>query len=287
MTASTLLALAAAFGYGFGDFIAGMVSRRLHYAVVAVISGIAALVTTVVAIGLLSPTTPSQSALAWGAVSGIGTAVGTLALFRGLGRGRMGVVAPVSGVTAAAIPVVVGVLIGDRPGLIAWVGVALAVLAIWLVSAEDDTAAPPAEGPKLATSVLDGFLAGVGFAILFIGLNFAGDGSGLWPVLASELAAMVVFATAFVMALPSLDRRLPSTRDLGMGGLSGVLGAGSSIAYFLASTAGLLSIVTVLASLYPAVTVVLAILVAHESVGRRQAVGLALACLAIAMIVLA
>jgi len=287
MTVSTLLALAAAFGYGLGDFIAGMVSRRLHYAVVAVISGIAALVTTVVAIALLSPTSATQSALAWGAVSGIGTALGTLALFRGLGRGRMGVVAPVSGVTAAAIPVVVGVVIGDRPGLIAWVGVALAVLAIWLVSAEADTAASEAEGPRLATSVSDGFLAGVGFAILFIGLNFAGDGSGLWPVLASELAALVAFAAAFLMALPSVERRRPATRDLGMGALVGVIGAGSSIAYFLATTAGLLSIVTVLTSLYPAVTVILAIVVAHESVGRRQSLGLGLACVAIALIVLA
>ena len=286
MTIATFFALAAAFGYGLGDFIAGMLSRRLHYAVVAVVSGIAALLTTVVALGWLPSALPTQSAFAWGAASGIGTALGTLALFRGLGRGRMGIVAPVSGVTAAAIPVVVGVVIGDRPGLIAWVGVALAVLAIWLVSAEDD-AESDADGPRLATSVSDGFLAGVGFAILFIGLNFAGDGSGLWPVLASELAALVVFATAFLAALPTIDRSRPAPRDLGMSGLVGVIGAGSTIAYFLATTAGLLSIVTVLASLYPAVTVVLAIIVAHESVGRRQSLGLALACVAIAMIVLA
>jgi len=287
MTIATFFALAAAFGYGLGDFIAGMLSRRLHYAVVAVVSGIAALLTTVVALGSLPSVLPTQSAFAWGAASGIGTAVGTLALFRGLGRGRMGIVAPVSGVTAAAIPVVVGVVIGDRPGLVAWVGVVLAVLAIWLVSAEEDAAESDPDGPRLATSVSDGFLAGVGFAILFIGLNFAGDGSGLWPVLASELAALIVFAAAFLVALPTIDRRRPATRDLGMSGLVGVFGAGSTIAYFLATTAGLLSIVTVLASLYPAVTVVLAIIVAHESVGRRQSLGLVLACVAIAMIVLA
>ena len=290
MTLPTLLALAAAIGYGLGDFIAGMLSRRLHYVVVAVLAGIAALLTTVVAVALLPPVAPTQTASGWGAVSGVGTALGTLALFRGLGRGRMGVVAPVSGVTAAAIPVVVGVVIGDRPGLLAWAGVALAVVAIWLVSAEEPAPAGGSGDPGgtgRGSSVTDGFLAGVGFAILFIGLNFAGDGSGLWPVLASELACLVVFAIAFVVALPSIERRLPATRDLGIGALAGVIGAGSAVAYFLATTAGLLSIVTVLASLYPAVTVILAILVAHESVGRRQALGLGLAAFAIALIVLA
>ena len=132
----------------------------------------------------------------------------------------------------------------------------------------------------------DGFLAGVGFAVLFIGLNFAGDGSGLWPVLANELAGLVVFAVAL---LASCRRSSDVARRAGLpvGALVGVIGAGSSVAYFLATTAGLLSIVTVLASLYPAVTVILAILVAHEAVGRRQALGLGLACVAIALIVLA
>src|SRR4029077_18425933 len=127
---------------------------------------------------------------------------------------------------------------------------------------------------------------GAGFAVLFIGLDFAGDGSGLWPVVANELAGVVVVTSARLVALPGLERRPPATRDLALGSLVGVIGAGSSAAYFLATTAGLLSIVTVLASLYPAVTVILAILVANEAVGRRQALGLVLVCLAIALIVL-
>ena len=291
MTVPAILALIAAFGYGLGDFIAGMLSRRMHFAVVAVLAGIAALATTIVAVAGLTPVQPTRDALLWGAASGVGTALGTLALFRGLGRGRMGIVAPVSGVTAAAIPVMVGVFLGDRPGLIAWVGVALAVPAIWLVSGaehdeHDDPAAPTTSGPRLATSVSDGFLAGIGFAVLFIGLDFAGDGSGLWPVLANELACLVVFVIALLALLPGIERRRPAWRELAGGASVGVIGAGSSAAYFLAATAGLLSIVTVLASLYPAVTVILAILVAHEAVGRRQALGLALVCLAIALIVL-
>ena len=83
MTLPAILALVAAFGYGLGDFIAGMLSRRVHFAVVAVLAGIAALVTTVIAVGLLTPVQPTRDALLWGAASGIGTALGTLALFRG------------------------------------------------------------------------------------------------------------------------------------------------------------------------------------------------------------
>ena len=292
MTLPAILALVAAFGYGLGDFIAGMLSRRVHFAVVAVLAGIAALVTTVIAVGLLTPVQPTSEALLWGAASGIGTALGTLALFRGLGRGRMGIVAPVSGVTAAAIPVLVGVILGDRPAVIAWVGVALAVPAIWLVSSEEHDdgvaagAGPRPDGPRLATSVSDGILAGLGFAVLFIGLSFAGETSGLWPVLANELAGLVVFAIALVAVLPTIERRRPDARDLAGGALVGVIGAGSSAAYFLATTSGLLSIVTVLASLYPAVTVILAIVVAHEAVGGRQALGLGLVLVAIALIVL-
>jgi drug/metabolite transporter (DMT)-like permease len=292
MSIAAVLALVAAFGYGLGDFIAGMLSRRVHFAVVAVLAGVGALVTSVAVVGVLPPVEPTREALLWGAASGIGTAMGTLALFRGLGRGRMGIVAPVSGVTAAAIPVMVGVLLGDRPGLIAWVGVALAVPAIWLVSgadhddgAEVGTASVPS-GPRIATSVSDGILAGIGFAVLFIGLDFAGDGSGLWPVLANELAGLAVFGIALLAFLPRIERRRPAARDLAGGALVGVIGAGASAAYFLAATAGLLSIVTVLASLYPAVTVILAIVIAHEAVGRRQALGLGLVCLAIALIVL-
>jgi drug/metabolite transporter (DMT)-like permease len=167
----------------------------------------------------------------------------------------------------------------------------LAVPAIWLVSADPgegpgDERSLAAGGPRLATSVSDGILAGAGFAVLFIGLDFAGDGSGLWPVVANELAGLVVFTIALLVIMPGLERGRPATRDLASGALVGVIGAGSSAAYFLATTAGLLSIVTVLASLYPAVTVILAILVAHEAVGRRQAIGLVLVCLAIALIVL-
>ena len=284
---AVVLALLSAFGYGLGDFIAGMLSRRVHYAVVAIVAGIAAPIVTIIAVLVATPVVPTPDALFWGAVSGVGTGLGSLALFRGLGRGRMGVVAPVSAITAAVLPVILGVVLGDRPESLAWVGVFLAIPAIWLVSAPaHDPEVTSGDRPRIATSVSDGLLAGAGFALLFIGLKLAGDGSGLWPVFANELAALPIMAVAFVAALPSIERQRPASRDLAGAATVGVIGAASSVAYFLATHAGLLSIVVVLTSLYPAVTVILAVLVAHEPVGRRQAIGLLLAGIAIALIVL-
>lgn len=286
-TIASLLGLSAAIGYGLGDFVGGMLARRIHFAVVSVTSGAAALMVTGTIMLVAAPATPDPTALAWGAMAGIGMGLGSLALFRGLGRGRMGVVAPVSAVTAAAIPVVVGVVLGDRPAAIAWLGVALALPAIWFVSSQDSETTGPAAGKAgLASSVTDGVLAGVGFALLFIGLGLAGDASGLWPVLASELAALVAMGIAVVAMLPAIERRRLTPVDLAGSATVGLLGATASVAYFFATHVGLLSIVVVLTSLYPAVTVVLAILVTHEPVGRRQAVGLALACVSIALIVL-
>ena len=159
---AAILGLLAAFGYGLGDFVAGMLSRRVHFAIVAVLSGAVALTVSGLATVIATPVTPEPEALLWGAMSGSGMAVGTLALFRGLGRGRMGVVAPVSAVTAAAIPVVIGVVLGDRPAAIAWAGVALALPAIWLVSATEGEGPATPGHVGLAASASDGLVAGLG-----------------------------------------------------------------------------------------------------------------------------
>ena len=281
-----LLGLLAALGYGLSDFIAGMLSRRMHFAVVAVIAGAAAPFVTLVAVGVTAPVVPGSGALLWGAVGGAGVALGTLALFRGLGRGRMGIVAPVSALTAVVLPVIFGVVSGDRPPVLAWIGVVLAVPAIWLVSSTGhEPSVASAGGPRIATSVSDGLLAGAGFAVLYISLKLAGDGSGLWPVLANEIAALIILVVALVLLLPMIERRRPSSRDVAASALVGVIGALATVSYFLAAQAGMLSIVAVLTSLYPAATVVLAMTVAHETVGRRQRVGLLAAGLAIVLIV--
>ncbi len=285
---AVVLGLGAALAFGVSDFVAGRLSRRLHYALVALVGNFVALGVTALALVGSPYAGPQPEALLWGAASGVGGGFGTLMLYRGLGRGRMGVVAPLSALGAAVLPVLVGVALGDRPSMAAWAGVLLALPAIWLVS----TSARREEeagggGPRVSKGeVVDGLLAGAGFALLFVGLGVAGEGSGLWPVVAGQASSVVLLAAVLVGTLRGMDIRRSAVRDLAGAASVGILGGAASILYFFSTHEGLLSIVAVVTSLYPAVTVLLAAAVLHEAISRRQGIGLALAGLAVVLIVL-
>ncbi len=283
---AVLLGLAAALGYGLSDFVAGVLSRRVHYALVAVIATSAATVVTIVALVATSPPNPTADAVLWGAASGVGGSLGGLALYRGLSLGRMGVVAPLSALGTAAIPVVVGVVLGDRPSSLAWVGVALALPAIWLVSTSEpaESDEPSAGRAPLAEGVVDGLLAGVGFAVLLLGLGLAGDEAGLWPVVSGEIVSISVLAVVMVGTIRRLESRRVSSRDFAGAVSVGAMGGAAGICYFLSAQEGLLSIVAVITSLYPAATVLLSTLLLHEPILRLQAIGLVLAGAAVVLI---
>lgn len=284
-----VLGLTAALAYGLSDFVAGLLSRRVHYALVALIGNGVACAATIVALIATTPPDPTTQALSWGAASGIGSGLGTLVLFRGLARGRMGVVAPLSALGAAVLPALIGVALGERPSVPAWAGVLMALPAIWLVSTtgtDPGEQNAPGDRPMLASGALEGLLAGVCFALLFVGLNLAGDGSGLWPVVAGQVSGVVILAAVMVGTVRALGRIGVSRRDAAGAVSVGVIGAAASTSYFLSTQAGLLSIVAVLTSLYPAATVLLARVVLDEPIHRRQAVGLAMAGLAVVLIVL-
>ena len=141
MTA-VILALAGAISYGVSDFIGGLASRRTTVWPVAVLSCAGSLVGALV-MAVADPGSPTGTDLWWGAVAGIGAGVGTAFLYRGLAGGRMGVVAPVSGVGATAIPVLIGVLAGERPAALVWLGIVAALPGIWLVSRDESLGATP------------------------------------------------------------------------------------------------------------------------------------------------
>ena len=274
-----LLALASALAYGAADFLGGVLSRRSHYARVSLIAQIVAGTSSLVA-SLVVGGRPSGASLAWGALSGLGGGLGTLALYRGLARGRMNVVAPLSGVLAAALPALFGLVIGERPGPAAMVGLALALPAVWLTARTEE----PAGTAKAASSgALDGVLAGLGFSVLFIGLQRAGRGEGLWPTAASQLVGVLPMIALHARALRRPEK--PEAAWLRYGPLlAGVLVAVAAICFFLGTQRGLLTVVAVLTSLYPAVTVALARWLLTERIGRWQGVGLALAGVAVALI---
>ena len=269
-----LLSLLAAVAYGVSDYVGGLVSRRTSAWAVAFVAALAALAGAV-ALALVLPGDPTGTDLWWGALAGVGAGAGGAFLYRGLAAGRMGVVAPVSAVGAALLPVAVGVAAGERPDLLVWLGLVAAAPGIWLVSRE------PGEGGDLAAGLVDGALAGVGFGVLFAATGQVPEEAGFWPLaVAQAVGAVAAAATATLLG----GRWRPYERRQAWGVLSGVLAIAAVVAFLLATQSGLLAIASVVTSLYPAVTVLLAATLLRERIHRSQAVGLALCLVAVALV---
>ena len=270
-----LLSLLAAASYGLADFVGGVTSKRVSPWSVALVAqlGGAALVFLVT---LWVPGSPTTTDLAWSVVAGLGNGFGTAFLYRGLSAGRMGVVAPVSGVGAALVPVVVGVLTGERPTALVWIGILLALPGIWLVARE------PATGPgPLGAGLTDGILAGLGFGTLFAALAQIPEGAGLVPLALNQVVAgLTIVLVAMVLRSPWVPR---DPRAVG-GVVSGALGALATGAFQVATHSGYLTVTAVIASLYPAVTVMLAASLLREHVHRAQALGLGLCAVAVSLV---
>lgn len=270
------LALLAALAYGLSDFVGGLASRRTSAWPVAFVSTGSAVAGALV-LALLVPGDATRTDLWWGALAGVGAGVGGAFLYRGLAAGRMGVVAPVSAVGAALLPVVVAVATGERPPVLVWLGILAAVPGIWLVSRE-----PGAPGESdLAAGLLDGLLAGVGFGLLFSAMGQVPVEAGFWPLAVSQVVGTVSVAlTASLLGA----RWVPYDATQAWGVVAGLLATAAVVAFLLATQRGLLTISSVVTSLYPAVTVVLAAALLREHVHRGQAVGLVLCALAVGLV---
>jgi drug/metabolite transporter (DMT)-like permease len=274
-----ILALSGAAAYGVSDFFGGIVGRRATPWAVAAAGGLGGALASV-ALTALDPGHPAAIELAWGAVAGIGNGIGTAFLYRGLSSGRMGVVAPVSGVLAAIVPIAVAVATGERPGPLVWLGIVSAVPAIWLVAQEpmSDSGHPA----TTASGTRDGILAGLGFGGLFACLGQVADGAGFSPLVLNQLVGVLVVALAATALRTTWVPRGPAWGGI----LAGLLGGVATAAFVLAAQRGLLSVSAVLTSLYPAFTIMLAALVLHERVHRIQAWGMALCGAAVVLVAL-
>jgi uncharacterized membrane protein len=270
------LGLLAALFYGASDFAAGVGGRRASSAAVAIMSQPIGLIASIIAVLALPASFPSESALAWGAASGFGGGMGTIALYRGLTVGSMGVVAPLSAVLAAALPAMIGIATGDSLSAVQVAGLALALPGVALISLQS-----PGPVDSGGAGVAEGLLAGVGFALLFIGLARAGTSAGAWPLVPCQaMAVATVVALGLGLGQPAgtwAGAWLPAI-------ITGVLGGGANLLYLAATGKGQLSIVAVLTALYPAVTILLARGLLHEHWTRVQVVGLALSAVAIGLI---
>jgi drug/metabolite transporter (DMT)-like permease len=279
---SVLLALVSAFAYGLSDFVGGLVSRRASVWSVAVVLQASSAACTV----LVSPFvggTVSGTDLSWATLSGVGSGIGVCFLFRGLSRGRMAVVAPLSAVGAAVLPLVVALATGEQPSALNLVGIAFALPGIWLVSG-GEAGAGAAEDRARGSGVGDGLVAGLGFGVMFVALAQVGEDSGLWPVALGQLVSAL---TAVALAVGFRASWRPAGRRLMLSAASGgPLGAIAVVAYTLSTRSGLLSVSAVLSSLYPAATILLAATVLHERIRPPQLVGLLLCGVTVSLLAL-
>ncbi len=264
------LALLASLLWGTADFLAGRASRVHSAAIVAFVGQAAGLLCLAVVMAFHGF---DSDAFVPGAISGVLGVVAIVVFYRALALGTMSVVAPIVA-TSAIVPVIAGVVDGERPGTLQWIGVVAALAGVALASREPSGAAQDQQAAlKLAVIAA----IGIGFALVFLGR--AADEDALSGVTAARVVGVPLLgllvlqarARAPVNALPKL-------------GAIGVLDTGANTAFAIATTSGLLSLVAVLGGLFPVVTVALAYFLLHERLQRHQRVGVALALAGIPLI---
>jgi drug/metabolite transporter (DMT)-like permease len=261
--------------YGGADFLGGLATRRDAWLRVTIYAELIGLIPLTLVTPFIWPHAPTPVSLAWGAAAGVVGAAGIALLYKGLGTGSMSVVAPITAVCATVIPVLTGLVLGEHPSPRALLGVVIAVLAIILVS--QGSHGPGGKGKGGVGIALASGVSIGGFLILIAHAS----GNGLWPLLVSRVAAT---GTLIVLALLQRGTLIPAPLVRRTVMWCGVFDASATVCYALAVHPGALGIVATLISLYPATTIVLARVVLHEHLRRRQAVGLVCAAGAVLLI---
>ena len=269
LVSGPLVALVAALVWGSADFSGGQATRRLNQYAVLVFSGISGGAALLVMALLRRETLPTGFDFGFASAAGICGALGLAALYRGLSSGNTALVAPVAAVVGASAPLVFELLRRQPPSPAQSLGFALALGGIWLVTQTH----ADLHHLRRAGLVL-GVTAGLGFGGFFIFIGLIGSDAVFAPLLVSRGATLLVALLLVLLrreALPS-----PYRHPLAL--LAGVLDAGGNVFYLIATQLTRLDVAAVLSSLYPAVTVLLALLLNHEKLARWQWIGLA-ACL--------
>jgi drug/metabolite transporter (DMT)-like permease len=280
------LALASAAFYGAGDFLGGIASRRADAVVVTFIAQAAGLGLLALLLPLLPSSAPVPSDYLWGVAAGVSGSGGVALLYRALAIGTMSVVAPITAVCAVAVPVLVALMLGERPGMYAGAGIVLAAAAIVLLSRVQSVEIPRR---RMQSAVSLAFISGLAVGLFFLCLAQTSDDAGVWPLIVGRGVSVPLFA---VMAV-TRGRRL--SRESGIGRLErsavrtaigcGVVDMTANALYLIATRYGPLSLVATLASLYPASTVLLARFTLGERLSASQALGVACALVAVVLIV--
>lgn len=283
MEISLFLALASALTWGAGDFFGGLATRESKAVGTTFVSQAVGLTGLVLVSLLGAGGSFNQVDLAWGTAAGLCAVTGLGLFYEAMGRGPFGPVASITSVVSGAIPIAVGLLLGERPSIVVLGGVYAAVVAIWLIAGEKRKVGDP-EGSRVAALLAVG--AGIFFGGYFVLLSRCGSASGLWPLVAGRAAATIVLGSAIVV----LRNRRPDTtwtpapRGVRLSAFAGVFDASANALYFYASRHGLLSVVAVVASMYPASTILLARFALKERVNQRRLAGMVVGLFAVSLI---
>jgi drug/metabolite transporter (DMT)-like permease len=282
--------LVSAIGYGVSDFVGGIASRRVAALRVVLVSYPVALVLLTVAAVIVGGHV-SPPAVLWGSLCGISQAFGVWWFYAALGAGPISVVSPLTAVLVSAVPVSVGVALGERPTGTAVVGIMLAFVAVVLVSRQvadeplarresstDEDSTPHRFTAKIAWLTVG---SGSAFGLNFVLIAQAPVEAHLWPLVFARIAASTL---VLLIALFTRNLAAPRGMPLRLALAAGVLDTTANVAMLMALHTSLLSLAAVLMSLYPAATVALALVVLKERVTRWQAIGMVLALIAVAMI---
>jgi drug/metabolite transporter (DMT)-like permease len=283
MELALLLALASALSWGAGDFFGGLATRKAKAVSTTFVSQLVGLVGLVVVCVLGAGGSLVWSDLGWGTAAGLCAVSGLGLFYESMGRGPFGPVASIASVTSGAIPILAGLALGERPSTLLLGGVIVAVLAIWLIAGEKRNSDDP-DNSVIANVFALG--AGALFGFYFVFLSRAGNTSGLLPLVAGRSAATLALGTTIVVLRKARTQTdwIPQRQALRLSAGAGLLDASANALYFYASRHGLLSVVAVLASLYPVSTIVLARVVLREKLNRRRLVGMAVGLLAVSII---
>lgn len=261
------------------DFLGGLMARRMAVLAVVVIAQTAGLAVIALTVAIAGEPAPNAEFVPYAAAAGLAGVSGLVAFYRGLAIGKMSVVAPISAM-AVLVPVVVGIATGDRPSALQAVGAALGIGGIVLASREPADRADADR--RVAAGVGLALLSGLGFGFFFVAMDVAADSDPLWANLVNRGTSLSLGLLAVLVFRPSFrgagGSAVPALVALG------VLEMGANVGFAFAAREGLLSITSVLSSLYPVVVVFLSWLVLHERLQRTQKAGVVTALAGVVLI---
>lgn len=265
----------SSFTFGLGDFVGGFATKKTPSVTVVTSSHIVALA-GVLAVAPFVSAVPGAPELWWGAGAGVAGAVGLAVFYHALATTRMGVVAPIAALVGMIVPVVFGVLSGERPEMLAWAGIVLGVPAGLLLSIDSRP-----EGRLQRRGALLGVVSGFMFGLFGILISRTGTDAGLWPLVSARTASLVFMA---LVATAMKKPLTPERRQWRIVSAAGLLDMTANALYLIAVREELLSLISVIMSFYPAATIVLARVVLGERMTKVQWVGIACAAVAVGLI---